>query len=132
MADLQRSITFWHSTISLFRKKQLFSNNRFFHMSQTCKNDPKPPLALIFFLEIQNFCPNFKISDFWLSLTLSNCQMIDSVKSTLPFLIVGGQLMNLFSSISYWKNLTPRLLPRPNDLYCAWTPIFKARGGVQG
>ena len=33
-------ITFSSSKIALFHKKRLFSDKKYFHMSQTCKNDP--------------------------------------------------------------------------------------------
>ena len=42
----KKSKTFWHEVISSFRKKWLFSDKRYFHMSQTCKSDPGPPSRL--------------------------------------------------------------------------------------
>ena len=44
--DPQSSITFWHDAIASFRKKRLLSDKKYFHIKQTCKNDPGPPSHL--------------------------------------------------------------------------------------
>ena len=41
--NLQSSITFLSGKIVSFCKKRLFSDKKYFHISQTCKNDPGPP-----------------------------------------------------------------------------------------
>ena len=43
--NLQSWITFSPGKIASSRKKRLFSDKNYFHMSPTCKNDPGPPLS---------------------------------------------------------------------------------------
>ena len=52
--DILSSKTFWNSAISSFSKKWLFSNKKYFHISQTCKNDSAPPSLHL------KIGPNFK------------------------------------------------------------------------
>ena len=52
--DILSSKTFWNSAISSFGKKWLFSNKKYFHISQTCKNDSAPPSLHL------KIGPNFK------------------------------------------------------------------------
>ena len=100
-------IPFWHSAISLFRKKRLFSDKRYFHMNETCKNDPGPPLALLLFWFLGGLYP-------WFSSTIPFALISKSDLLYLRFFFppfpINFYKIKIYRCSSYLYNISQMLL----------------------